>query len=101
VIERLIQGAGEAVLLVVYFAAAVVVLRVSAHGLTWLIFGRRGAAAWVWGYWNTLGAVLVAGGMAGMLYGWLALGLSRAWGSLLAGLGLLLASVGLWMLVPV
>jgi hypothetical protein len=99
-IERLIQGAGEAVLLVVYFAAAVVLLAASAHGLTWLLFRRRGAA-WVWGYWNTLGTVFLASGVAGMLYGWLALGLSTTWGSLLTGLGLLLASAGLWMLVPI
>jgi hypothetical protein len=99
-VERLVQGMGEAVLLVVYFVAAVVLLGASAHGLTWLLFRRRGAA-WVWGYWNTLGAMLLASGTAGMLYGWLALGLSTTWGSLLTGLGLLLASAGLWMLVPV
>ena len=48
-----------------------------------------------------LGTVLLASGVAGMLYGWLALGLSTTWGSLLTGLGLLLASAGLWMLVPI
>jgi hypothetical protein len=100
VIERLIQGLGEAVLLVVYLTAAVVLLGASAHGLTWLLFRRRGAA-WVWGYWNTLGVALLAGGTVTMLYGWLALGLSSPWGSLLTGLGLLMASAGLWMLVPV
>jgi hypothetical protein len=36
-----------------------------------------------------------------MAYAWLALGLQSGAGSLLLGVGLLLASAGLWMLVPV
>jgi hypothetical protein len=36
-----------------------------------------------------------------MAYAWGVLGLQSGWGSLLLGLGLLLASAGLWMLVPV
>ena len=32
---------------------------------------------------------------------WGALGLQSGWGSLVLGLGLLLASAGIWMLVPI
>jgi hypothetical protein len=36
-----------------------------------------------------------------MAYAWWALGLQSGWGSLLLGLGLLFASAGIWMLVPI
>ena len=99
-IERLVQAAGDAAHLLVYFAAAVVLLGASAHALTWLLV-RRVGVQWVWGYWNRLGGALLIVGTAAMGYGWLVLGLSTAAGSLVTGLGLLLASAGLWMLVPV
>jgi hypothetical protein len=100
VIERLVQATGDAARLLVYFAAAVVLLGASAHAFTWLLM-RRGGVQWVWGYWNALGAALLVVGTAAMGYGWLVLGLSTTAGSLVSGLGLLLASAGLWMLVPV
>jgi hypothetical protein len=56
---------------------------------------------WVWGYWNVVGAALLIFGVTGIGYGWLGLGLDTTAGSALAGLGLLLASAGLWMLIPV
>ena len=59
------------------------------------------AAQIVWRVWNLLGAALLALGVLGMAYAWGALGLQSGTGSLLLGLGLLLASAGLWMLVPV
>jgi hypothetical protein len=98
--DYLAEVAGEAVRLLVYFSAAVVLLGASAHVLTWLLVRRR-AARWVWGYWNGVGALFLIAGTAAVGYGWLGLGLSTTAGSLLAGLGLLLASAGLWMLVPI
>jgi hypothetical protein len=71
-----------------------------AHALGWLL-ARRGTAQLVWRAWNVVGALLLAIGVLGMAYAWGALGLESAWGSLFLGLGLLLASAGLWMLVPV
>jgi hypothetical protein len=71
-----------------------------AHVLGWLL-ARRRTAQIVWRAWNLLGALLLAVGILGMAYAWGALGLQSGSGSLLLGFGLLLASVGLWMLVPV
>jgi hypothetical protein len=81
-------------------AGAVVLLGALAHGLGWFLFRRRTAAV-VWRAWNLVGAALLGLGVATMGYGWGILGIESAAGSLLLGLGLLLASAGLWMLVPV
>lgn len=97
---REVLGAGALVLrTLLYLAAAVVLLGALAHALTWLCFHRR-AARWVWNAWNLVGTGLLAAGVAAMGYGWLGLGLDTGAGSALAGFGLLLASAGLWMLVP-
>ncbi|HWC04456.1 MAG TPA: hypothetical protein VHF87_17020 [Methylomirabilota bacterium] len=71
-----------------------------AQAVGWLL-ARRRTAQIVWRAWNLLGALLLALGILGMAYAWGALGLQSGAGSLLLGLGLLLASAGLWMLVPV
>jgi hypothetical protein len=71
-----------------------------AQAVGWLL-ARRRTAQIVWRAWNLLGALLLALGILGMAYAWGALGLQSGGGSLLLGLGLLLASAGLWMLVPV
>lgn len=85
---------------VLFFIGGVVLIGALAHGLGWVV-ARRGAAQFVWRAWNVLGAVLLLGGMAAMGYGWWGHGLPSGLGSLLLGTGLLLASAGLWMLVPV
>ncbi len=71
-----------------------------AHVLGWLL-ARRQTAQFVWRAWNVLGVLLLALGVVGIGYAWGALGLESSWGSLLLGLGVLLASAGIWMLVPV
>ena len=81
-------------------AGLVLLIGVVSHALAWVLTRRR-TVHWVWGYWNVLGAALLAMGVAAIGYGWLALGLQTGLGSIMVGLGLLLASAGLWMLVPV
>ena len=76
------------------------VLGAVAHVLGWLL-ARRRTAQFVWRAWNVLGVLLLALGVVGIGYAWGALGLESSWGSLLLGLGVLLASAGIWMLVPV
>jgi hypothetical protein len=88
---------GQTLLLLV---GVVVLLGAVAHVLGWLLVRRR-AARLVWRAWNLLGVLLLCVGVLGMAYAWWALGLQSGSGSLLLGLGLLLTSVGLWMLVPV
>ena len=83
-----------------FLLGGVVLIGALAHALGWLLT-RRGTARLVWRAWNALGALLLALGVLGMAYAWAVLGLGSTWGSLLLGLGLLLASAGLWMLVPV
>jgi hypothetical protein len=82
------------------WAGAVVLLGAVAHALGWLLVRRR-AARLVWRAWNLLGIVFLGVGLLSMGYAWWGLGLQSGLGSLLLGLGLLLASAGLWMLVPV
>jgi hypothetical protein len=82
------------------WVGAVVLLGAVAHALGWLLVRRR-AARFVWRAWNLLGIVFLGVGILSMGYAWWALGLQSGPGSLLLGLGLLLASAGLWMLVPV
>jgi hypothetical protein len=101
-VQESLVTAGGAVhrtsLLLVY---AVVLLGVVAHGLGWALLRRRRGVGWVWTYWNALGGILVVGGLGAIVCGWLVLGLASVAGGALAGVGLLLLSVGLWMLVPV
>jgi hypothetical protein len=78
----------------------VVLLGAVAHAVGWLLVRRR-AAHLVWRAWNLLGVVLLGAGVVTMGYAWGALGLQSGLGSWLIGLGLLLASAGLWMLVPI
>jgi hypothetical protein len=80
--------------------AAVVLLGALAHALGWLL-GRRHPARFVWRRWNGLGALLLLAGLATMAYGWASHGLGTGAGSTLVALGLLAASAGLWMLVPI
>jgi hypothetical protein len=94
---RVLVDFGETLL---FLLGGVVLIGALAHALGWLLT-RRGTAQLVWRAWNVLGALLLALGVLGMAYAWTALGLGSTWGSLLLGLGLLLASAGLWMLVPV
>lgn len=88
---------GQVLLLLV---SGVVLLGAVAHALGWLLVRRR-AARLVWRAWNVLGVLFLAMGVLSMAYAWWTLGLQSSLGSLLLGLGLLLASAGLWMLVPV
>ena len=83
-----------------FLLAGGVLIGAVAHLLGWLL-ARRGTAEFVWRAWNVLGVLLLGLGILGMGYAWAALGLQSGWGSLVLGLGLLLASAGLWMLVPV
>jgi hypothetical protein len=83
-----------------FLLAGVVLIGAVAHAAGWFL-ARRQAAEFVWRAWNILGILLLGLGILGMGYAWVALGLQSGPGSLLLGLGLLLASAGLWMLVPV
>lgn len=101
---RVFQGFGQslaaAVGTVAYIAGLVVLVGVSAHALTWVLTRRR-TVQWVWTYWTALGSTLLVAGLGVLGYGWLTFGLQTSPGSLLAGLGLVLLSAGLWMLIPV
>jgi hypothetical protein len=94
---RMLVEWGETLL---FLLSGVVLLGALAHALGWLL-ARRGTAQFVWRAWNVLGALLLGTGIVSMAYAWTALGLQSGWGSLVLGLGLLLASAGIWMLVPV
>ena len=83
-----------------FLLGGVVLLGALANMLGWLL-ARRRTAEFVWRAWNVLGAALLGGGILAMAYAWVALGLQSGWGSLVLGLGLLLASAGIWMLVPI
>jgi hypothetical protein len=99
-LDRALQSAGHAVATVAYLAGLVVLIGVAAHALAWVLTRRR-TAAWVWGYWNGLGTLVLLAGVTALGYAWLVFGLGSNAGSALAGLGLLLLSAGLWMLIPV
>jgi hypothetical protein len=99
-LEQALQMAGNAASFLAYYAGLVVLIGVVAHGLTWVITRKR-TIRWVWSYWNVVGAVLMLAGLAGIGYGWLALGLHTVPGTGVAGLGLLLLSAGLWMVIPI
>lgn len=99
-LDVIVYTLGDFVRSVGYILAIVLAIGVSAHGLTWLLFRRR-ATRLVWTHWNLLGAGLVGVGTATVGYAWLALGFHSDAGSVVAGLGLLLVTAGLWMLVPV
>ncbi len=83
-----------------FLAGGVVLVGALAHAIGWLLLRRR-TARLVWKAWNVLGALLLGVGVLSMAYAWTVLGLQSGAGSLLLGVGLLLASAGLWMLVPV
>ena len=88
---------GQLLLLLV---GAVVLLGALAHASAGCSFaaGRRGSSG---GRGTCWAGLLLGVGVLSMAYAWWALGLQSGLGSLLLGLGLLLASAGLWMLVPV
>jgi hypothetical protein len=94
---KILTEFGETLL---FLFGGVVLIGSLAHALGWLL-ARRRTAEFVWEAWNVLGAVLLGVGILGMAYAWVALGLQSAWGSVVLGLGLLLASAGIWMLVPI
>jgi hypothetical protein len=86
--------------MVLLLVGAVVLLGAVAHALAWLLVRRR-TARLVWRAWNVLGVLFLGLGVLGMAYAWWGLGLHSGLGSVVLGVGLLLASAGLWMLVPV
>ena len=94
---RILTDFGETLL---FLFGGVVLIGSLAHAIGWLL-ARRGTAEFVWRAWNVLGALLLGFGILGMAYAWAVFGLQSGWGSLLLGLGLLLASAGIWMLVPI
>lgn len=83
-----------------YLVAAIVLIGALSHALGFVL-ARRRTARFVWRAWNVLGALLLVGGLAVLAYGWSAHGLGTGIGSTLVGAGLLAASAGLWMLVPI
>jgi hypothetical protein len=85
---------------VVFLLAGVVLLGALAHLLGWLL-ARRQTSQFVWRAWNVLGMLFLGLGVVGIVYAWGTLGLQSGWGSLLLGLGVLFASAGIWMLVPI
>jgi hypothetical protein len=95
-----LETAAEFARLLLLLVGGVVLIGALAHLLGWLV-GRRGTASFVWQAWNVLGTAFLALGTVAMVYAWWGLGLQSTGGSLLLGTGLLLASAGLWMLVPV
>ena len=96
VLERL----GEAGRVLLYVLALIVGIGAVSHLLGWL-FLRERTVRFVWAAWNVLGVGLLLAGVAALGYAWLGFGFQSTWGSTLAGAGLLLASAGIWMLVPV
>ena len=82
-------------------AGGVLLLGVSSHVITWVMTRRRRSLGWVWTYWNVVGGAFLTAGFGALGYAWLSLGLKTLSGSLLAGLGMLLASAGFWMMLPV
>jgi hypothetical protein len=99
-LERALQSVGEAIGTLAYLAGLVLLIGVVSHGLAWVLTRRR-TASWVWSYWNGLGAAVLLAGLAVTGYAWMVLGLQTSAGSVVAGIGLLLLSAGLWMLIPV
>jgi hypothetical protein len=99
-LERTLQSVGEAVGTLAYIAGLVLLIGVVSHALAWVLTRRR-TARWVWNYWNGLGAAVFLAGLTATGYAWMVLGLQTNVGSVLAGVGLLLLSAGLWMLIPV
>jgi hypothetical protein len=91
---------GEFGRLLLLLVGVVVLLGAVAHALGWLLVRRR-TGRLVWRAWNLLGVLFLVAGVLSMAYAWGVLGLQSGLGSALLGLGLLLASAGLWMLVPV
>jgi hypothetical protein len=96
VLNNLVEGAR----LLAYAAGLILLIGAISHVLAWVLTRQR-TARWVWRAWNVVGAGLLAAGTAAIAYGWWGYGLHTGVGSALAGLGLLLASAGLWMIVPI
>jgi hypothetical protein len=99
-LATLLQSAGDWLATVASLGGLVLLIGVSAHALAWVLTRRR-TAAWVWSYWNGLGTLALLAGLIALGYAWLVFGLGSTAGSALAGLGMLLLSAGLWMLIPV
>jgi len=78
------------------YVVGLVLLVAVAHGLARVL--TKGGLQRIWDHWNLVGAVLLIAGIGGIAVGWLLLGLQTNAGSALAGLGLLGASAGVWML---
>ena len=95
----MLERVAEAGRVLVYVAALIVGIGAVSHLLGWLLVRER-TVHFVWAAWNVLGALLLVSGTVVIGYGWLGIGLHTGWGSTVAGLGLLLASAGIWMLVP-
>ena len=86
--------------MLVYIAGLVLLIGAASHALAWILT-RRGTVRWVWRAGNVLGAMFLGFGVVAITYAWAGLGLHTGPGGLVAGLALLLASAGLWMLVPI
>jgi hypothetical protein len=99
-LQRVLDAVVSTIGTLAWILGLVLLVGVVAHGLAWLLVRRR-AARWVWSYWNGVGTTLTLAGLAGIGYAWIVLGFQTPAGSALAGLGLLLLSAGLWMLIPV
>jgi hypothetical protein len=96
-VRETLREFGQTLLLLV---GAGVLIGAVAQVVGWLLTRRR-TARFVWRAWNLLGAALLMTGVVAMGYAWWGLGLQSGAGGLVLGVGLLLASAGLWMLVPV
>jgi hypothetical protein len=100
VLERALTSVGEAVGALATVAGLILLIGVAAHVLAWVLTRQR-TVRWVWSYWNGLGMLLLLVGLGAIGYAWAVVGLQSSAGGALAGLGLLLLSAGLWMLIPV
>ena len=96
----MLERLAEAGRFLLYAGALIVGIGAVSHFLGWLLV-RRGTVRFVWAAWNVLGVLLLLAGVVVIGYGWLGIGLHTGWGSTVAGVGLLLASAGIWMLVPI
>src|SRR5262249_33857065 len=96
----MLESVSAAVGTLASIAGLVVLVGVAAPALAWVVTRGR-TARWVWNYWNGLGSAILLGGLGTLGYAWIAFGLQSKVGSLLAGVGLLLLSAGVWMLIPV
>ena len=96
----MVESLAETGRTLLFVVALMVSIGATSHLLAW-VFTRRRTVRLVWRAWNVLGTLLLLLGVVALGYGWLALGLQSGGGSAVVGLGLLLASAGIWMLVPI